>query len=54
LNLQEKVDNVTLIGYTTCTAHALNKSVHDFKLSNRFNRTGNSKVLILVTDGKYA
>ncbi|CAK8673900.1 unnamed protein product [Clavelina lepadiformis] len=46
------VNKIKLHGYTTFTAHALNKTVLDFQSSERFNSTSTSKVLILLTDGR--
>jgi len=40
------------MGFTTYTAHALNKTITDFQASDRFDNSATSKVLILVTDGQ--
>ncbi|CAK8673899.1 unnamed protein product [Clavelina lepadiformis] len=48
----EAVDKIDLFSFTTYTAHALNKTVADFKSSNRFDSDSTAKVLILLTDGR--
>ena len=43
---------MTLLGYKTDTASALNFSYHEFTRSKRFYDSETTKVLILLTDGK--
>ncbi|XP_039268785.2 integrin alpha-11-like [Styela clava] len=51
-DFEEAVDKIMIQGYTTYTAHAINKTVDDFMDSERFNDTAAKKVLILLTDGR--
>ncbi|XP_078489774.1 integrin alpha-D-like [Ciona intestinalis] len=44
--------NISLQGFTTYTAHALNKTVLDFMASERFTHENVTKVMILITDGR--
>ena len=50
--LQESVYKIALQDFSTYTAHALNKTVEDFKSSYRYNSSSTVKVLILLTDGE--
>nr|XP_039269783.1 collagen alpha-5(VI) chain-like [Styela clava] len=50
---QNAVDTMEYQGFTTYTAHAINKTVNDdFMRSDRFNDSLVHKVMILLTDGK--
>ena len=46
------MDNLTLQGFATYTAHAMNKTVMDFQNSPRADNLNTKKVMVLLTDGK--
>ncbi|CAK8677504.1 integrin alpha-X-like [Clavelina lepadiformis] len=51
-DFSQAVHAIVRHGYTTFTAHAINKTVEDFMTSPRFNDPETRKVLVLLTDGK--
>ncbi|CAK8688521.1 unnamed protein product [Clavelina lepadiformis] len=51
-NFTAAVHQIQRHGYTTYTAHAINKTVEDFKNSSRFGDSTTTKIMILLTDGR--
>ena len=50
---QTAVDKISYQGYKTYTAHAINTTVNVFKDSPQYAKAGNSKVMILITGGRW-
>lgn len=50
---QTAVDKIVLHGYTTYTARAMQKAARDYQNSSRWGDEKVTKVMILLTDGKY-
>ncbi|XP_078489530.1 integrin alpha-D-like [Ciona intestinalis] len=49
---QMAVDSIQFQGFTTFTAHALNRTVEEFMNSTRFSDPTTRKVIVLLTDGQ--
>ena len=54
LNFQNAISRINFLSGGTNTAYALNKTVLDFQASSRWNDDCTYKVLVLITDGRYA
>jgi collagen type VI alpha len=50
-DFETAMDGITLQGFQTWTAHALNMTMLEFEKSPRFNNQNIRKVMVLITDG---
>ena len=52
-NQQSAMEKIEWFGFTTFTAHAMLKAITEFQTSPRYDDARTSKVMVLVTDGRW-